>query len=311
MGNGISSSRTKVYVMSETLSQAFELHRTAAVGVWKFCHKPTVQGLWTHITGVGLVVIAKPTYTPNVGIAGSITPLALSGVMNGDFVVMVEGNCSNATSVMDGALSQQRQTVLNMTAVTSVGMVGVGNVTLCYATQESGGDSADDYTRLEQELRQLVPVSFTPNRTMSLATQHIVLSHVVIGDAVAWTLASTCDHTGGPASSTKTIEYQINVLPVLAPPPCVDKHTYCSSLAASCGTAGIARDCPATHQPCTDQQCCASESDTCYRRNGRPSMLCTPRSAMAKAGRATTRAAGVRAAAAAGAHTACAPAWPG
>ena len=140
-----------------SVSQAFTLHPTAAVGTWKFCHRPSSQGLWTHVTGVSLSIIPKPSYAPNVGIAGSVTPLTFSGVRNGDYIVLDGGDCSNASGVVTGAFSRARQTIANLTVSTSVSMVGLGNVSVCYATLESGGESADDYTRLDVKLLQVQP----------------------------------------------------------------------------------------------------------------------------------------------------------
>ena len=50
-----------------------------------------------HIPGRELYVIPKPTFTPLIGIAGSISTITLLGsASEGDFASIQEGNCIGA-----------------------------------------------------------------------------------------------------------------------------------------------------------------------------------------------------------------------
>jgi len=58
---------------------------------------------------------------------------------------------------------------------------------VCYATQESGGDSADDYVELPQEFTQLTPPSFHPARTFTGAAQSLSVTAANNGTtAIDW-----------------------------------------------------------------------------------------------------------------------------
>ena len=39
-------------------------------GTYKLCYQPTAAGVWTHVTGNSLTIIAKPTFTPVTAVAG-------------------------------------------------------------------------------------------------------------------------------------------------------------------------------------------------------------------------------------------------
>ena len=60
VASGVSTTCTSVYAVS-SVNESFVLHPTAAVGLWKFCHKPSAQGLWTHVTDVALEIIDQIT----------------------------------------------------------------------------------------------------------------------------------------------------------------------------------------------------------------------------------------------------------
>ena len=92
-------------------SVAFALNSNAAAGTWNLCYKlkannahysQTQAGLWTLVTGKQLIVIARPTSTPPIGIAGSVTPLTFVNASNGDSVVLQQTNCSNAHAASTG-----------------------------------------------------------------------------------------------------------------------------------------------------------------------------------------------------------------
>ena len=77
---------------------------------------------------------------------------------------------------------------------------------VCFATQESGGDTIGDYTELDNPFRQL---DFTPIRSIQGAGQNLRVTGVVDGDTIVWTQDEHCDDAGSNASSTKTDEYLI------------------------------------------------------------------------------------------------------
>ena len=90
-----------------------------------------------------------------------------------------------------------------------VGSHGLKAVELkvCYATAQSGGSNAGDYSELDGGFSQL---DFEPKRTVTGAEQRLVLTGGVSGNRIVWTQATNCSFAAGGASSTKTAEYTIS-----------------------------------------------------------------------------------------------------
>ena len=88
-GTGGNATATKTVEYTVTpVNQSFMLHRTMATGQWRTCVRPAGGGLWTLVTGLELTVVMQPTFTPLVGVAGSVTPLTFLNSTDMDFIVM-------------------------------------------------------------------------------------------------------------------------------------------------------------------------------------------------------------------------------
>jgi len=224
--------RTRVYLFGSSFistvpqSQDFSLHTTALHGTFQLCYKP-VGGRWTHVQSRVLGVMARPTFTPPVAVAGGITALNYSGTHNhlrntitGDFVTLQETGCLNSHSVTTGLASRERQTILageiaarNYSTQTStvVAMANATTLHVCYATYESQGDEADDFTSIGT-LRQITPADFNPKRTLTGTAQLFNVTLVKADDKVAWTQDPECiyyDNHSAPATLTQTLEYLV------------------------------------------------------------------------------------------------------
>ena len=85
-------------------------------GTWRVCYKQAGGGLWTlvgqtvpynlgttvgpgsYMTPLYFTVISFPSFSPLVGVAGSVTPITFSGSVDGDYIVLQTGDCNNAHS---------------------------------------------------------------------------------------------------------------------------------------------------------------------------------------------------------------------
>ena len=89
-----------------------------------------------------------------------------------------------------------------------------GVLDVCFATQESGGDTSDDYVSLSGNVTLRVIPDFTPKRTITGAAQVLVLTGASAGDQVAWVRYTGvdatpnytyCQNTAGGATTDKTV----------------------------------------------------------------------------------------------------------
>ena len=97
-----------------------------SVGTWYMCYKP-FGGLWTlvkpwSLTSQGgfsrdLAVIAKPRFSPSVGVAGSSTPIEFVVGFVGDMIVMQPTNCNNAHLSVTGIDRLKVQSIFSITRV--------------------------------------------------------------------------------------------------------------------------------------------------------------------------------------------------
>jgi hypothetical protein len=186
------------------------MHDTAAVGAWILCHKPSTQGLWTHIEGSELEIIPKPTFTPAFGVAGSFIPLTFSGTQDDDYIALTDGDCANATTVLSGSASQALLSIVNSTVMISDGLTTPAVLSVCFATMESIGNTADDFITLPQNLTQLAPPIFSPNRTVTGAQQQLLVLGGHAGDEVGWTQEAECVFPDRAAATpTQTEAYSV------------------------------------------------------------------------------------------------------
>jgi len=100
-----SSTKTIEYVMTANQT-IFTLPTDLLPGAWQLCYRlgsdgRAGQGLWTSVTGLGLTIIPLPTYSPHVGVAGSITPITINGSLDRDVIVIQPNDCSNAHLTTD------------------------------------------------------------------------------------------------------------------------------------------------------------------------------------------------------------------
>ena len=71
------------------------------------------------------------------------------------------------TSECTGNSTLARTAITNNTIATKVVMKDSGNLAVCYATQESGGDEEKDYSQLDAVFIQQAGGIFTPRRMVT------------------------------------------------------------------------------------------------------------------------------------------------
>jgi hypothetical protein len=206
------ATQTRVYSVTSH-DQEFMLHASASPGDWIMCLKSHATGIWTVVTGQMMVVEPSPSSWPPVGIAGSITPLQLTGVQDGDLIVLQEHDCSNAHNQSTSESSLMRTVVADMRVSTVLDMTKATTLKVCYATRDSVGDSPDDYIELGTTLEQRQPISFWPQRTVRGAAQHLNLSFTRVDDVFVWSRESNCSTVAveGGFDSRKTMEYIVTI----------------------------------------------------------------------------------------------------
>ena len=184
-------------------------------GSWQLCYKlgsegRASNGLWTSVTNLVLTIVPLPSFSPHVGIAGSITPITIDGSMDGDVIVILPNDCSNAHLISDTNMTLSRTVIVNEQIQTTILMTSVIDLKLCFATAEASGDTNDDYAELPGSLSQLPAVGFWPTRSVAGAAQEFNLTAAIgLGDMVSWTQASDCTSTSGAATPSKSKEYTV------------------------------------------------------------------------------------------------------
>ena len=136
--------------------------------------------------------MARPTFTPAVGLAGSVTHFNISGVTAGDFVVLKPDNCSNAHAALTGAnalgvtsITSTSTPVSNASSLVSfhfastTAMTAVGTLKVCYASLQSGGNSADDFVALDVDFVQRSVPQFAPNRLIEGTSQKLLVLSLI------------------------------------------------------------------------------------------------------------------------------------
>ena len=208
--SGASSTQTQEYNIADNDDYA-TLSSGLAAGTYQMCYKPSTTGLWTLVTGNDLTIIGKPTMSPEVGLAGSITNLTLSGSTDGDFIV-ISADCSQPQAVVDGVGSMVRVSIVGGLVRTTTVMVANTTLQVCIASAESGGDSADDYVALGQTLTQRTPPSFLPIRIVKDAAQQIVISNAHVDDSLGWSIDDGCNAMSPEAINALPYNSIINAL---------------------------------------------------------------------------------------------------
>ena len=148
------------------------------------CRKPE-HGEFTLVTGRDILVVERPTFTPTGGISGTSTAVSLSEqVTQGDIVVMA-ADCSNAHLVAQTATTVSAVLADSTRTVTiPAGLTGAVELAVCFATKESQGNEAHDFTTLGPTFVQ-TPVSYVERRIVQGSGAHqINVSHLFPNDRI-------------------------------------------------------------------------------------------------------------------------------
>jgi hypothetical protein len=195
-------------------------------GTYKFCYK-LADSAWGHVANNNLIVLAPPSFSPVVGIAGTLTRLTFTGASNGDIIVLAAGvNCSTigAHTAIANASSLGKRTLEQMKVNTLHLMTYAGVLRACFATQESGANSTDDFALLPLSFTQRAPPVFSPSRMIVGAQQEMNISNTATGDLIKWFWVSensavtvsqepnylaTCETSVTHAVANRTVDYSV------------------------------------------------------------------------------------------------------
>jgi len=211
-------------------TQIFTMHTAANPGQWRFCYFMYMANLWLTVAGKYMTIIPRPTFSPTITVAGSVTPLSFVGGGDNDYVVISYNGCKDAR-VNNTALmavshnSVSRQAITNNQIYTHQNMTDTlanhsYNVVICYATKESGGDSSDDYSALDIPLNSVPPLTYSctdcittqPRRTVVQSPQDFTFlaAKPNRGDQVAWTMEPSCDNITEGVTPRRSAVYNIS-----------------------------------------------------------------------------------------------------
>ena len=124
--------------------------------------------------------------------------------VNGDFVVLQKHNCSNAHQAVTSAASLARTALVNSKVSSVINMTEAATLKVCYASRESLGDSADDYSTLAVSFQQYSPPDFLPKRVAMGALQNLVVTGGATNDSVGWTQDANCHGITQAANSMQS-----------------------------------------------------------------------------------------------------------
>ena len=148
-----------------------------------------------------------------------------SYITSGDFIVLQQHNCDNAHLAIDNATSSSLGHVLlnNESQIYTSLAMGSGNppvdasssggytpMKVCFATEQSRGDSADDYAMLDEEFLLASQPTFKPIRFKAGAEVQIHVANDRRNAAILWTSAENCENLGSlyVGTTTKTMMSQ-------------------------------------------------------------------------------------------------------
>ena len=80
-------------------------------------------------------------------------------------------------------------------------MTKATTVVVCVATQESGGDSTDDYVQLANTFTQAAAADYTPKRVVAGTPQVLAVTGGGNGFQITWMLATNCTGADGAMSA--------------------------------------------------------------------------------------------------------------
>ena len=182
-----SSTKTELYVINTT-STLVEFPVYGLIGLWYMCILP-LSGTWTKFA-IELEIIRLPVFTPTQALAGNPTPIRVqntgSTVEDGDLIVLQPDNCNNAHLTITSGNSLTKTALEGLQVYTDVRMEEVGTLKVCFATQQTGGDSSDDFMMLDDDLLQLGPPDVGPTRVVRNSRQEMTLYGGIWGAKVAF-----------------------------------------------------------------------------------------------------------------------------
>jgi hypothetical protein len=184
----------------------FGILDSATAGAYNLCVQP-VGGLYTSVPGFTLTLIEHPTFSPSVSYAGAGSKVSFVGSIDGDRVAMTDTNCSKAHLLTTTTATLAVQAIANARIYTDAAMTNGAVLKLCYATQESGYNSIDDFAELAANFYQ---TKFSPTRTIMGAAQKISLAGMRLGDEIGWTSDAECGTFASTPSAVKTVAYRVN-----------------------------------------------------------------------------------------------------
>ena len=206
-GSSSTTSTTELAVSAST--SIVTLNTDLVAGVYELCYQSTASGVWTRVINRQLVLAEAPTHHPVHAVAGMATQITLSGsadpqlaISDGDLVVLQETDCSAAQSVSTGASALGPTAIANGVFHTDVQMVTETLLKVCFATQESSSDSADDFVELSTTVTLVAPPVAWPNRTVIGAAQKVRVSGLLGGSSLLWSLNTTCEDLNLAAPSS-------------------------------------------------------------------------------------------------------------
>ena len=139
---------TSIAAVAHSATVLVALPSSMIPGSWKLCHMLVGQNPF-H-TGLFLIVVAQPTFTPIWGQSGQPTAITFHGVAVGDWVALTSlSTCVGVAELKTGTASLRKTTVMaSGGVVTAVAMSANAQLTVCYATAESKGDNDTDFVAL-------------------------------------------------------------------------------------------------------------------------------------------------------------------
>jgi hypothetical protein len=197
---------TVVSSIDGTAAPSFEVSLPASLvaGSYNTCWKPwhsAGTGVFAPLIGREVVLFPRTSFSPTFGIGGEVTTISFNGAQDGDFVVLKNLDCNEAHTVANAADAAAKRAITGGQLTTLATMTVSASLRVCYATLESGGNSADDFTSLDSYFYQTI-IKYNPMRTMFGSGQIVRLSGAEAGDKFILTKIHNC--TAFNAGSTLT-----------------------------------------------------------------------------------------------------------
>jgi len=145
------TSSSVVVVAANQSTTVLEAGADLEVGEFGVCLAASGAGSFTRVNTLAFSVIDKPGYAPGGGLAASPTAVTFQNASTGDVIVMQPTDCAFANTTRTGT-SALGSTALDaaLRVHTHVNMTDAATLRVCFATQESLGDSPSDFVQIGQ-----------------------------------------------------------------------------------------------------------------------------------------------------------------